>query len=247
MTCGKPVFTLVARFPDICRAPDQLPARLSVRALGGLFRPLVACYSKGFRINRGDRMNSTTNQGQAARSSFVTIIAWIFMALNGLSTLVLLGLNILFNTLLPVEEVQRYILNNEGGQIPPAAEFFVSHLGVMLGALLAGSVVQLATAIALLRRKNWGRLLFIFFLGMGIVWNIASVLMQDGVLTPLPPPPPDTPPDFAGTFKTMMMVGIVFSVGYALAFSGLFAWIIKRLLSPEISREFAVVPQKAAD
>jgi hypothetical protein len=106
-------------------------------------------------------------------------------------------------------------------------------------AFLVVAVVELVAAIGLLNRKNWARLLFIGMMVLGIIWNLSGVVMQHIVLSSFleMPETPGPGPDFE-IFMTVMKV---FSWVIALGMSALFAWIIKRLVSPAVRQEFGVV------
>jgi flagellar biogenesis protein FliO len=54
----------------------------------------------------------------------------------------------------------------------------------------------------------------------------------------VPPMPESTPQDFRESFEMTWKVMIAFTVVIALGFAGLFAWIVKRLVSQDIKREF---------
>jgi hypothetical protein len=54
----------------------------------------------------------------------------------------------------------------------------------------------------------------------------------------LPPMPDHTPADFRQQFDLMWNIMTGFTIVVGLTFAGLFAWIIKRLVSAEIRKEF---------
>jgi hypothetical protein len=56
-----------------------------------------------------------------------------------------------------------------------------------------------------------------------------------------PPVPEHTPADFRDQFEIMTKVMLAFTTVISVAFSILFGWIIKRLVSTEIRREFVEV------
>lgn len=100
-------------------------------------------------------------------------------------------------------------------------------------------LVALATfisSVGLLRRREWARKAFVAIMGLGVLWNIGSVVMQylmfgtNGPFKNAPPEPPE--------FRTMVAVMEVFTWVFALGISALFIWIIRRLISPAIRAEF---------
>lgn len=122
-------------------------------------------------------------------------------------------------------------------QLPPVFEFMLRHMRAIVFATLLLALTTLGSAIGLLKRRNWARLLFIVLLGLGIAWNLGGIGLYFVVDSAMPLPP-DTPKDFADSFRTMANVMLVLQVLSAIGLSLLFGWLIKRLSSPEIRREF---------
>jgi len=58
------------------------------------------------------------------------------------------------------------------------------------------------------------------------------------VLSSMPVIQPNMPQDFRAQFESMMMGMQVMGAIFALGFSVLFGWIIKRLMSSDVRREF---------
>ena len=175
------------------------------------------------------------SHGAQAQSTFVTVLAWIFIALSGLGTFIALLQNIVINTVFPFEQMSSTLTQDPN--TPPMAIFMFEHLRLLFFAFLAVSTATLVVAIGLLRRRNWARLTFVAFLALSIVWNVAGLFLQHAMMGSMPPLP-KAPPEFAQDFQAMasriFIVGVVMSVG----FSVLYGWLIKRLLSPQIRAEF---------
>lgn len=181
------------------------------------------------------------NQTPTPRSSFVTVLAWIFIVLSGFSTLIAIAQNVMINTMFPVDQMQVAMhAAKEKQNIPPVAEFMTSHFRLFFGAFLALSAVTLVSSIALLKRMNWARVVFICLMGFGIIWNIGGLFLQQAMFSSMPSPPPNAPPEFQSQFKSMATTMLIFSSVMAIGFSVIFAWIIKRLASPETRKEFEV-------
>jgi len=70
----------------------------------------------------------------------------------------------------------------------------------------------------------------------GIVWNLAGLVLQFAMFSSMQESFPRAPgaPDMKLFFTAIAFVSVVF----ALAFSILFGWIAKRLLSPGVAVEF---------
>lgn len=169
------------------------------------------------------------------RSTFVTAVAWVFIALAGFATAIAILQNIMLALMFPQEEM-RAAANTK--DFPAFAGYMFAYPHIIFGAFLAVSATTLVSAIGLLKRQNWARLIFIAILVVGILWNLGSLVLMFFAFSSMPPVPDHAPADFRDQFETMSRIMTGFSVVIALAFAGLFGWIIKRLLSPEIRGEF---------
>lgn len=184
-------------------------------------------------------MNEKLSQVQETRSSFVTTLAWVFIVLSGVATLMAIAQNVMINNMFPSDQMEAAMHAAHGKQdIPPIVEFMTSHFRLFFGAFLALSAVTLVSSIALLKRKNWARLIFICLMGLGIVWNIGGLFFQHAMFTSMPSPPTTASPDFQEQFNSMAQIMMILSTIMAIGFSTLFAWIIKRLTSQSIRKEF---------
>jgi hypothetical protein len=169
------------------------------------------------------------------RSGFVTGVAWTFIGLAGFATLIAVLQNIMIGLMFPAEAVRAA---ENAKDMPAFARVMFSHPQLIFGTFLVVSAATLVSAIGLLKRRNWARLVFIGIMALGILWNAASVAMPFFIFTSIPSMPENTPADFRGNFDLMWKVMTAFTVLMAIAFAGLFGWIIKRLVSRDIKREF---------
>jgi hypothetical protein len=177
--------------------------------------------------------------GAAGRSGFVTALAWIFIALAGFATLISILQNIMIALMFPVDEMRTAMRESEKARPMPAGfRFMFDYFHYFFLAFLVVSVATLVSAIGLLLRKNWARLIFIGMMGIAILWNLASLAMPLLMTSLMPEMGGKAPEEFMNNFKLMWNIMIGFSVLMALAFAALFGWIIKRLTSAEIRREF---------
>lgn len=171
-------------------------------------------------------------------SNFVTVLAWIFIALAGFATFISLLQNVMISLLIPLDKMQEAFNRPEAKEHVPAGFIFLaSHVRLFFFSFLVVSSVTLITSIGLLKRKNWARIIFIALMLFGILWNIAGILFQQFVFTSFPkiPARADAPVPNIEVFLTVIKV---FSAMMAIGFSVLFGWIIKKLLSPDIVMEF---------
>ncbi len=132
--------------------------------------------------------------------------------------------NIAVHFLLSSEQLQ---------QLAPSA-FIARHIGTLFLCLLLLAVVTLTAAIALLKRRNWGRRLFVALMGLVIVWNIASLLLQQR-----PASEPSARAGAGALARQDFAGGLdVFSLVLAVALSLLCGWIAWRLCRPGVAAEF---------
>ena len=174
--------------------------------------------------------------GKVERSTFVTVVAWLFIILSGFSTFVAILQNIMIHTMpLP-----------KGPEPPPDAVptsvfFIFENVHILVLAFFFICLCTLIVSIALLKRKNWARLIFIGLLCLGIVWNMGALVLQHLFMSSMM----ETIPDMAGDpaherFEMMMTISRWFAVAFAIGVSLLFGWMIKKLSSVEIRSEFKV-------
>jgi len=178
----------------------------------------------------------------APRSTFVTVVGWIFVVLAGFSTLIALLQNVMVAVVFSRPEMQEATKHAKAQGVPWFASFMLDYFQLFFLAVLALSACCLAAAIGLLLRKNWARLLFVALMGIGIAWQAAGLIVTFFMFSTFA----DTfakagshggvPPGFDLMWKIIAGMNVLFVIGFIV----LFAWIIKRLVSPGIRREFGV-------
>jgi hypothetical protein len=184
---------------------------------------------------------ATREAMQPSKSSFVTVVAWIFIALDGMGGLILLVQNAAINTIVPLDQLRDGMAKAASmGRIPPAFAWVFDHIRPVLLVLLLVTLIRLVADIGLLNRRNWARLVFIAILALGIAWGLAGIVIQHFVVSSVfeIPRTPGMPPDFEATLHGMMIGMRVFSAVFALGFAVLYAWMIRKLMSPGIAAEF---------
>ena len=177
---------------------------------------------------------------QTQRSTFVTTVAWIFIVLAGFATLISILQNIMVNLVFPMEEMNEAMSGAGSRDVPVILRFLLSNIGLVFFCFLVISATTFVSAIGLLKRKNWARILFMILLCLGIAWSIFGVVAQFTMF----PSPPDLP-DLEGAAQFNMIFNIMkgFTFLMAVGIGVLFAWIIRKLASPGIRGEFqAMVP-----
>lgn len=174
--------------------------------------------------------------GNLVRSTFVTVVAWIFIALSGFSTVISLVQNVLIQTLFRSAQMQQALHAPPPGS-PPAAVFLMSHMELFLLAFLLVSAFTLVSSIGLLKRWNWARLCFIGLMLLGIVWQLAGVGWQFAMFSSMQQLFSATAGG-APDMRPFLLAATILGALFALGFSVLFGWIAKRLMSAPVAAEF---------
>ncbi len=188
----------------------------------------------------------TPNPLPAVKSTFVTVLAWIFIVLSGFATFISLMQNFMVG-FMPRELFNAAPTDSTFAHVMPGGlRFMFAHLQllVLIALLLCG--LMLLSSIGLLRRRNWARLVFIGLLSAGILYNIAGLFLQQSMFSSFSSSFP-TDSAFRGDsafqqtaqqFQQMMAGMRVFMILFVIGFITLFGWIIAKLLSPAIRAEF---------
>jgi hypothetical protein len=189
-------------------------------------------------------MNSQATK--PVRSTFVTVLAWIFIGITGFASLIALMQNLMVQLIfVPLMQQQHvHMSQNLPPGMPVQMGWMFDHIFWIFRIFLMLSLAVLIASIGLLLRKEWARKLFIGLLAFGIFYQIAGLFFQWWYMSavfdhfPLPPNPK---PDEAQVMQVMqgfMIVIRVFSALMAVGIGILFGWIIKKLVSAPIRQEF---------
>lgn len=182
------------------------------------------------------------------RSTFVTVVAWIFIVLSGVTTFFSLLQNVMIG-FMPRDLFNSAIQDTTVTQIMPSgARFLFAHVQLIVLLFFVLSAMMLLSSIGLLRRRNWARLVFVGLLGLGIVYNIAGLVLQQSMMSSFTPSfPIDSAFGADSTYRqttqqvTQMMAGMrVVMFIFAIGFTALFAWIIAKLVSRPVREEFEI-------
>jgi hypothetical protein len=156
-----------------------------------------------------------------SRSTFVTVVAWVFIVLSAFTSVIAL----MQNVMVWMMDLPRHSV----GEGP--AEWLFGNVKFLFLGYLAASIGTLGVSIGLLHRRSWARVMFIAILALGIAWFVITVPLQ-WILVPSMPGPE------MASFRMMQMVIRAFTTVFAVGMAGLFGWLIKRLLSPALREEF---------
>ena len=171
------------------------------------------------------------------RSTFVTVVGWLFIILSAIGMLQsLLFMFLPFDKLLPTAQVQPL----PGQQVQDAQAFMRS---IMHGMFIFMFVVEtwvLLSSIGLVMRKGWARISFIIICAISTFFSVIYVLM--GLLGRSMPmgQAPDVTPAMADAMHGMMTVMAVMGA----VFSALFIFIIYKLSTRKIVQEFLPPPKE---
>jgi hypothetical protein len=179
---------------------------------------------------------STSESPVQERSTFISVIAWIFIVLSGFGTLISLMQNIMVHFMFSLPEMQTAMTANDATTgLPPFVHFMFSHFRLFLFFMFILILFTLISSIGLLKRKDWARKVFIGILCLSILMMLGSIVAQYFFF-----------PGFSRMgienvpveMKTMMNVMRLFFITFYAGIAIVFGWIIKKLLSPKISLEF---------
>lgn len=171
------------------------------------------------------------------RSTFVTVVAWIFIAFSGFATVISVLQNIMIQTMFNTQEVEQALAAPLPPDMPAFAGWLMQNMRLFFGAFLLVSGVTLAASIGLLLRKNWARVTFIGIMAVGILWNVAGLFVQFSMFSQMQEifaAAPPGAPDMSSFIVAIAVASLLFAVG----FSALHGWIIYRLCSSSIAAEF---------
>lgn len=174
-----------------------------------------------------------------ARSTFVSVLAWVFIVLGSFATLIALMQNIMIALVFPLDEMRQAMDRADTTPpMPPWFRFMLTYMQLFFAAFFVFSAATLISAIGLLRRRNWARRAFVGIMIVCALWNLLGLAMPFVVTNWMPPVPDTAPADFRREFEVMMKLVMGITVTVSLGMAVLFAWIIKRLVSEDVRREF---------
>lgn len=170
-------------------------------------------------------MPQTFNVG--ARSIFVTVTAWLFIALAAVASI---------SVLLPNSAI--------GSLLPPSAwpsRLLIDYLPWMVAGGVLLCLATLASAIGLLMRLDWARRVFIGLVAVALVANLLGLWLQQEVLQSVADSTLSgaaLAPQAAGVLGGFVTAARVLAVVVTLGACSLLAWIIRRLTSSSVRQEF---------
>ena len=119
-------------------------------------------------------MESTSIQ----RSTLVTVVAWFLIVLGGFGALMGILQNVFIHLALPADSFQIPLEAKQTTQIPGFAKFMIMNISVIFAIFIVIPLLMLSSGIGLLKRKNWARLTVIIMMWLGVVWNLARLVLR---------------------------------------------------------------------
>ena len=170
----------------------------------------------------------------SSRSTFVTVVAWVFMVPAGFGLLIGTMQVLMFSMMFGGEVAPAKLPDDE--QMPAMARLALDNFKYLILVFPTLCAFGLATCVGLLRRRNWARLVFVSGLGLGILWNFGGLVFQLFFFEL--PVPNEEQAEFVEQFESIWSLMRVFMTIMALAVSALFGWIIWKLCTKPVKEEF---------
>jgi hypothetical protein len=165
-----------------------------------------------------------------SRSTFVSVLAWIFIIGAGFGSVIGIMQIIMVSTMFSGDE-----LSSMPADAPAFAKIMQQYFHLFVYGFFAITLFTFISSIALLKRKNWARLAFVVILAFGVIWQIGSLFLQFYIFSDFPEMPNQ---EHFEEFERMHNMMRWFTAVIAIGISGLFIWIIKKLTSQPIINEF---------
>lgn len=178
------------------------------------------------------------------KTPFVTIIAWVFIAL---ATMILFSSLIQFAVVgflnffsvadgnvydMVVEELKKSMKDSEMLEL---AMLGLKYAWVLVTIIFIYGVTLMVTSIALLKRREWARKTMIGLLVLAIIYELGDLAWQfyvwSGTMMPLDK-------EIPGFGSGMMAIVMSIVTVLILAFVALFAWVIYKLGTEKVKQEF---------
>src|SRR5579859_6675328 len=161
------------------------------------------------------------------RSTFVTVVGWLFIVFSGLFML-----EALVFMFIPFDKMIPKMPPPQGGPAPDPV-LFTSIMHGMWLVMAAFAAWILLSSIGLVMRKNWARISFLVFMFISeffcviyfLIGLFGAIFMPSAGL-------PGQPPEMAGIARGMMVFMLILS----LVFGGLYGWIIHKLNTESIKQ-----------
>jgi hypothetical protein len=168
----------------------------------------------------------------APRSPFIDGLAWTTLIVSVFA----IPLSLLLLMASSAQNVDaREVLSQRGLDVvlPDSVLFIFKHLKTISWVILLLSVFSVLSSLALLKRRNWARIAFVAMLALDIVANMVGV-----IYALFAPSASVSAAQMQAEWMIRLATGLnaILVVGLSIAM----AWMVKRLMSGPIRREFGV-------
>ncbi|MEP7367282.1 MAG: hypothetical protein ABI972_28820 [Acidobacteriota bacterium] len=175
------------------------------------------------------------------RSGAVTLIGVIFLSLGLMWLFGALFQGAFFtflNSMRPGGIGMTDMVNDPN--VPVTVRFLVHYAKIFWIANIAAAAVMSICSLALLRRKNWGRLCFIFFALLGLLYSLVA-LGASALLVPFFQSQVAAVDTLgAGTaLSTVATIAVALIVVKCVLLAVFFGWTLRKLTRPHICAEFS--------
>lgn len=120
----------------------------------------------------------------APRSTFVTVLAWLSIALSAGGALMTILQAVMLYVMHDLFQLMEQSPRLQAGEnLPALMEMTFNHFGLFVAAFFLLCLFWLAASIGLLHRRNWARIAIMVLLGFGIAWNVGAVVWQGYVMS----------------------------------------------------------------
>ena len=153
---------------------------------------------------------------------FITILSWILIIFGGFGSLISIGQNILVSFNFPVAVSTSTLSQNH-----TFIDLLFANIRYIFIFVFIIAVITFISGIGLLKRQNWGRILSIILMFIGVLWNICGVIYQFVLF-------PSISREFFGSesdlssFDVIAFIIRISTLVIAVLLSLLYIWIIKK-------------------
>lgn len=182
---------------------------------------------------------ATTSAATPRPSQFVTVMAKISIVLGIVGTAYGLLQALAIVVLVGSDALKGAFSEIPAEGLPPVAVWLLGHLPAMGWGFVLISLVFLAASVGLLKRYEWGRLLFIVFMLVGAAANFAGVWLVALVFDWLQSLPVSAEAvSLQAELAQLRVTSLALTAGSAIVFAGLHGWIVHQLCTRAIRSEF---------